>query len=448
MLNVRCTEIVPELHAAMHGADVLLKGVSIDTRSLQPGNLFIALHGQRFDGHDYVSQAVDKGAVAVLVDRPVSCQATVLQVSDTRIALGQLAYDWRRRFTIPTIAVTGSNGKTSTKEMIASILQQSGSVLATQGNLNNDIGVPLSLLRLDASHVTAVFELGANHPGEIAYTVGLVKPDVAIITNVAPAHLQGFESVEGVARAKGEIWSGLAENGVAVFDAASPYKKLWQNELKNRRVATFGEQNADYQAEHLILNEEGYAHFVLHTPNGCMDVALPLPGRHQALNALAAAAACSAIGIQLPAIVAGLQSVSATHGRAAIVKGKSGMRVIDDSYNANVGSVAAAIALLAMQKGVRILALGDLGELGEHSSQYHRELGLTAKRAGIDKMYTVGHLSALASEAFGDGSQHFDNKETLIQWLIKEASDHTTVLVKGSRSAEMDKIVMALTVGE
>ncbi len=437
-------------HGRHIGAEAWFNSVSTDSRSLQGGELFVALKGPNFDGHSYLSQARERGAVAALVSRELDAGLPLVLVPDTLKALGELAADWRYRHPLPLVAVTGSNGKTTVKEMLAAILGQRGPVLATRGNLNNDIGVPLTLLRLDERHAYAVIEMGANHPGEIAYLTGLAQPDVAMITNAGPAHLEGFGSVAGVARAKAEIYAGLGENGVAVINADDDYAGLWRQAAAGRAMLSFGlGAAADLRSDAGAIREQwdadGYrCQFPLITPQGDAEVEIRLLGRHNVLNALAAAAAALAAGADLDQVRHGLALVQPVKGRLQPRAGIDGARLIDDSYNANPASVEAAIRLLSSFPGRRVLVLGDLAELGPQGLELHAELGHAARRAGLDGLLTVGEASRAASEAFGDGASHYPSRERLIQALREQLGPQLTVLVKGSRAAAMEQVVAAL----
>ncbi len=442
--------------ATLLGDDVTFQAVSTDTRTLQPGDLFVALMGDNFDGHTFIVDAIAKGAGAILISTPLEATAVpALHVADTRLALGQLSAAWRARFSIPVIAVTGSNGKTTTKEMLAAIFGQRGSVLATQGNLNNDIGVPLTLLRLRKEHRYAVIEMGANHPGEIAYLSGLARPTVALITNAAVAHLGGFGSLDEVARTKGGIYNGLADTGVGVVNADDAYASLWRGIVGERRCVTFGMRTAtDVHAEIDSIKctmgaQAVTTGFEMHTPVGDVTIALPLLGTHNVMNALAASAAALAAGATLDDICNGLHAMQSVKGRLTTKRGIHGVRVIDDTYNANPPSVRAAIDVLAVAVGVKILVLGDMGELGADAPAFHTQMGVQAQAAGINQLYAMGDLSRLAVESFGSGGHHYATHEALITALTAELpvlGPNTTVLVKGSRFMHMERVVEAIAI--
>ncbi|MCW8890983.1 MAG: UDP-N-acetylmuramoyl-tripeptide--D-alanyl-D-alanine ligase [Sedimenticola sp.] len=451
MIALKLSDVANELDARLLGEDVSFSMASTDTRTLQKGALFIALKGPRFDGHDYIAQAVEAGAGAVVVDHEMPTPASQLIVSDTRIALGQIAAFWRLQSTAAVVAITGSNGKTTVKEMVASILSQRGDVLATQGNLNNDIGMPLTLLRLQ-DQPFAVIEMGANHPGEIDYLSKIAKPDVALLNNACRSHLEGFGSIDGVAKAKSEIVSGLSEAGCFVFNADDNFAPFWEGVAAGHRICTFGvEQPADISSRgsaEIVWSEAGFSsQFTAITPLGELTITLPLAGEHNRLNALAAIAAALQIGATGEDIVAGLAAMKPVKGRLQPRQASNGVLVIDDSYNANPDSVAAAIDVLAKAPGRRFLLLGELGELGEGTDGFYRELGQYAQQAGIERFYAVG-AAAIAASQFGQGGMGFDTREALIETLQQELQSGDRVLVKGSRRAGMELIVNALVARE
>ncbi len=430
--------------------DTRFTGVSTDTRHLTQGSLFVALRGPHFDGNDYLEQAAAQGAVAALANRAAGSGLPVLEVPDTRRALGQLAAAWRRRFRLPVIAVTGSNGKTSVKEMLASICAQCGPTLATQGNLNNEIGLPLTLLELGARHRYAVVEMGASAPGEIAYLAEIAQPDVALVNNAAAAHLEGFGSLEGVIRAKGEIYTRLAEHGTAVINGDDPGAPQWRELAGSHRQITFGtgsqcDVRLDPDSLELALDDAGFrCRLAITTPLGPLQLTLPLAGRHNAFNAVAATAAAFAAGLPLESIAAGLAAVKAVNGRLQYRPGRDGLRLIDDTYNANPQSLAAGIDVLAACPGERWLVLGDMAELGSEGAELHAAAGRYARGAGIERLFAVGPLSRQAAEAFGSGAEHFPSHEALNEALQRLLPRAATVLVKGSRSMRMERIVARL----
>ena len=432
------------------GPDRAIAGVSTDTRTVAPGQLFVALRGERFDGHDFLEQAVAAGAGALLVTdgARIPAGASALVVADTRLALGRLAAAWRAGFEIPVIAVTGSNGKTTTKEMIAAILrrQYGDTVLATRGNLNNDIGLPLTLLGLAAGQRAAVIEMGMNHPGEIAYLTQIGAPTVAVVTNAQRAHLAGMGDMNQFAREKCSIFAGLGAGGVAVVNADDAYAGLWRRMAGRNPLLTFGiERGADVRA---VVRQQGLTTLLsLWTPVGQAELKLAVPGRHNARNALAAAAACLAAGIPLAAVVAGLEGFAGLKGRLQRRQGRAGAVVLDDTYNANPDSVRAGIDVLAATIGRKVLVLGDMGEIGEASGQYHDEIGGYAKSQGVDRLLAFGDASQQAVRNFGEGARHFCDIEKLIAAVNKQLGPETTVLVKGSRFMKMERVADAI-VGE
>ncbi|SEA81102.1 UDP-N-acetylmuramoyl-tripeptide--D-alanyl-D-alanine ligase [Alkalimonas amylolytica] len=428
------------------GNNVTIKAVSTDSRRIEPGDLFVALKGASFDGQAFVAEVADKGAIAALVHSPQTVDLPQIVVADTTIALGQLGAWVKQQLQVPSVAVTGSAGKTTVKEMLAAILSRRGKVLATAGNFNNAIGVPLTLLRLDSSHNFGVFELGANHQGEIAYTSALVQPDVAIITNVAEAHLEGFGDLQGVARAKGEIFSALKPGQVAIIPSDSEFTPYWQSRLGKQQVVTFSlNSDADYRAENVLLDSHGNAGFELICPAGRRFMQLNLPGIHHVANALAAAAGSMALGASLHDVQLGLAQMAAVQGRTQVIEVRDGLRIIDDSYNASVGAVKAAIDLLASYSGQRILVLGDMAELGSDARLYHEQVGKYAKEQGVNLLFTLGVLSQSASDCFNGQGHHFSARQSLVERLMPSLAQHaTTILVKGSRSAKMELVVQDL----
>jgi UDP-N-acetylmuramoyl-tripeptide--D-alanyl-D-alanine ligase len=432
-------EIAALAQGELVGADVPVDGVSTDSRRCEVHQLFIALHGDRFDAHDFIDGGLQ--AAAVLVARRVETDLPQIVVDDTRLGLGRLAAGWRSRLHMPVIALTGSNGKTTVKEMIGAILATRGQVLVTAGNLNNDIGMPLTLLEARPFHDYVVLEMGANHFGEIAYLTRIARPDVALITNAGPAHLEGFGDVAGVARAKGEIFQGLTRDGVAVINADDAYAEQWLAQNRGRRIVRFGlTRPADV---HAAWAGDGMPLHIETVQGGC-EVRLPLPGRHNAMNALAASAATLAVDATIENVRTGLSGLTSVHGRLEVLAGPGGLRLIDDSYNANPASVQAAIQYLAALSGPRTLALGDMAELGDAGEQLHQRVGQTARESGIERLYAVGPLSRHAVEAFGSGARHFDDIRQLIEALQVELAPGEALLVKGSRSMRMEQVVEAL----
>lgn len=432
----------------LHGSDLTFTGVSTDSRTIQEGDLFVALQGPNFDGHQFLQQAQIKNAVGAMVQRSVASGLPQVVVEDTRLGLGTLAGYWRDKFDCAVVGVTGSNGKTTVKEMIGLILGNKGEVLVSSGNLNNDVGLPLVLCKMRDFHDYAVVEMGMNHRGEIDYLAGLAKPKVAVITNAAMAHLEGLGTVESVAKAKGEIFGYLIEDGTAVINSDDDFATLWRDLAANHRCITFGiDQPADVTATRVQANAMGSV-VSLSTPLGACEITLPLPGLHNVMNALAATAAAIALDIDLESVKEGLRSMVAVSGRLQMLDGKSGATVIDDTYNANPNSMSAALQVLAAVEGNKILVMGDMGELGAGAGPLHAEVGEQARRAGINRLMTCGELSESATQAFGSNAQHFNDKEDLIEELIRDLDDDTIVLVKGSRFMGMESVVHALAKAE
>lgn len=447
MIAFTLSEMAQAIGARHLGADERFAAVSTDTRTLAEGDLFVALKGPSFDGHDYLSQALAQGAVAAVVEREIPLDCPQLVVPDTRIALGDMAAQWRQKSSAQVIAVTGSNGKTTVKEMIAAILGRQGRVLATRGNLNNDIGVPLTLMRLQGE-AFAVVEMGANHPGEIGYLSKLTRPDVALLNNACRSHLEGFGSLEGVAKAKSEIVSGLTETGCFVFNADDNFAPFWSGVAAGRRRCTFGIQQPADVSSPGELALQWHAHgfssrFTVVTPNGSLEIELALAGEHNRMNALAAIAAALQVGASEQSIVEGLGLLRPIKGRLQPLRGRQGVWLIDDSYNANPDSVGAAIRVLAGAPGRRFLVLGELGELGPGTEEFYRELGRQAQVAGIDHLYAVGGAGVAAQQVTRGGGA-FASRESLLERLQQELRPGDRVLVKGSRAAGMEKVINAL----
>jgi len=466
------SEAAKALDARMVGKDVRFRAVSTDSRKIVAGDLFVALRGENFDGYEFVPGALRDGAVAAVVNvdsyeanssmldpqspargtppdtRPEGGlgAASILLVEDTRLALGQLAAYWRRKFEVPLVAITGSNGKTTVKEMLASILRTAAgsedAVLATKGNLNNDIGMPLTLLQLNARHRYAVIEMGMNHPGEIDYLTRIACPDVALVNNASGAHLEGLGSVEAVAQAKGEIFAGLDDHGTAMINADDAHAPLWRGLAGTHQLLEFG-LDGDADIAGAWRPQDGGLHLDVQTPQGGFSVQLQVPGEHNARNALAATTAAIALNVPLDTIAEGLKKFGGVAGRLQRKAAKRGAVLIDDTYNANPASMRAAIDVLAQVGGKRIFVLGDMGELGEGAAAFHAEIGGEAKRAGIEKLYALGKLSRNAVREFGEGARHFERIEDLLAELDKELDADVTVLVKGSRFMRMERVVQA-----
>ncbi|ADL54374.1 UDP-N-acetylmuramoyl-tripeptide--D-alanyl-D-alanine ligase [Gallionella capsiferriformans] len=447
------------LHGHIKGpTDARFMAVSTDTRKIKAGDLYIALRGEKFDGADFAAQAIESGATAVLMNADsfearsliLNPQSSILLVADTRIALGQLAAHWRQKFNIPMVAITGSNGKTTVKEMLASVLRSAAgsddAVLATKGNFNNDIGMPLTLLQLNAQHRYAVIEMGMNHPGEIDYLTRIACPNVALINNASGAHLEGMGSVEAVAHAKGEIFSGLQPGGSAIINADDEFAPLWRCLAGANSLLEFGLSGHSDVVGAWQPNGAGLR-LDVKTPVGDFTVEMQVPGEHNARNALAVTAAAIALNLSLESIVAGLSKFSGVAGRLQRKPAREGAVLIDDTYNANPASLKAAIAVLAAMSGQRVLVLGDMGELGEDTAAFHAGIGINVRESGIENLYALGELSREAVREFGVGALHFEHIDALLAELDKELKVGTTVLVKGSRFMKMERVVKHLEIG-
>lgn len=443
--------VAARLGASFEGSDTAVSRIVTDTRALRPGDLLVALRGERFDAHEFLAQAREKGAVGAVVDHPVTDSLAQIVVPDTRLALGLLARAHRLDWDGQLIAVTGNSGKTSVKEMLASILSRRAPTLATRGNLNNDIGAPLTLLELAAEHRYAAIELGANHLGEIAWTTALAKPQVAIITNVTGAHVGEFGGMGQIAQAKGEILAGLSSDGYAVLDRDEAYFSVWRALAGRARVVDYSiedcgiEAGASVTARDLVCDSAGRYAFTLCLPGeASVRVGLSLMGRHNVRNALAAAAATHALGFGAAEIATGLEACRSMAGRMQVVGGIRGSCLIDDTYNANPGAMRAALEALSSLPSPRWCFLGAMGELGEASERLHAEVGRSARDLGLDFLGTYGEPARAASAAFGDEGHHFDDWEALVRFAQDQLPSRASVLVKGSRSAGMERLVAAL----
>ncbi len=447
-MKLMLNEIASALKGNLIGQDLLMTGVSIDTRTLKAGDLYIAIKGKNFDGHDFISQALQAGASAILVNQKIDTDSAQIVVNDTHLALAELAGYWRRKMPVKIAGVTGSNGKTSVKEMIAAIFATQGNTLFTQGNLNNDIGVPLTLLRLDENHRFAVIEMGANHPGEIAYTSRYAQADVSVITNVGPAHIEGFGSIDGVANTKAEIIESLSSAGVAILNRDEPYYDLWINKAGSRKSVSFGfDPAADIQAKNITtrLSEKGFTtQFDLKTVDATETICLGLAGKHNVKNALAATAVALQFGIDLKFIKQALEQVKPVTGRMQVLQGRQGNIVIDDTYNANPASLQAALDAINHANQPIWLVLGAFGELGDEAAAIHAEMATMIQSQSVQRLFATGELAKHTVAAFGSNGQHFDTQEHLIQTLTNAISGKEIILVKGSRSQKMENVVAAL----
>jgi UDP-N-acetylmuramoyl-tripeptide--D-alanyl-D-alanine ligase len=441
-----------EMGGAATGDKASFLGVSTDSRSVAAGELFFALKGENFDGHDFVSLAKEKGASAAVIaaaesERFKDLGLPLIAVADPRLALGSLAAAWRARFSLPLVAVTGSNGKTTTKEMLTSIMRAAygDAVLATQGNFNNDIGLPLTLLKLGPEHKAAVIEMGMNHPGEIGYLARLTKPTVGLVTNAQRAHLAGMGTLATIAGEKGSLFLELGANGVAVFNADDVWADIWRSQSAGCKVMSHSfERPAEVFGACALHGLEN--HLTISFAGAEIEVALALPGAHNARNALAAASAALATGVTLETVRVGLAAFRGIKGRLQRREGLHGAVVLDDTYNANPDSVRAGIDVLAATVGKKILVLGDMGEIGEMTGQFHDEVGGYAKSQGIDRLFAFGDSSAIAAYNFGAGGAHFKKIDELIDAVRSEMTAQTIVLVKGSRFMRMERVSEAITV--
>jgi UDP-N-acetylmuramoyl-tripeptide--D-alanyl-D-alanine ligase len=452
MKTMRLSSIAIATGGRVVGADIAVDAVVTDTRTLQPdtaaGALFVALKGERFDGHDHVAAAAAAGVGAALVAREIDAPVPQVVVGDTGRALADLAAAAQRGRDTRVVAITGSNGKTSVKTLVLSILQRAGRAYANPGNRNNEIGLPLAVLDAPEDAGFAVYEMGAGKPGDIAYLTAIARPDAAIVNNVAAAHLERMGSLLGVAETKGAIYDALPESGVAVINADDAFGRYFIERALDRRQIRFGlEASADVTARAIETGADG-TRFVLVTPQGEVDIALALPGRHNVLNALAAASLALGLGVPLNAVAQGLNTAQPVAGRLVTHRLGSGAVLVDDSYNANPGSLNAAIDTLAAADDERWLVLGDMRELGVEARQLHADAGARAKSAGIARLYTLGPLSTAAAEAFGDGATHYDSHDALARALQTGLRAGVRVLVKGSRGSAMDKVVTALLAGD
>jgi len=422
-----------------------IQGIATDSRQPMIGKLFVALAGEHFDGSDFVPAALAQGAAAVLSNRQVDAPGVV--VKDTLQSLQDLTQHWRQRFNIPVLAVTGSCGKTTVKEVLTAILAESGPVLATQGNQNNHIGVPLTLARLGKEHRHAVLEMGMNHAGELTVLSALAKPTLALINNAGPAHLAGLGSVAAVAAAKGEILSGLDNRGISILNGDDDFADFWAEKAPGE-VWRFSLTNLPVRVRGHWQDRSGSSgQLDVRAPQGEFTLEVPLPGKHNGANVLAAVTAALALDISIPQIQRAVATLEAIPGRLQWRNGKGGCRILDDTYNANPASLEAALRVLAAQSGQRILILGDMGELGPDTVVYHRQAGILAQKLGIDAVYGLGQLAAEAAEAFAAGTEHFMELPPLIDALQPHLNPETVVLVKGSRAAHMERVVQALVAG-
>lgn len=440
-------DIAADCGGTLVGADRPFSAVTTDTRKLAAGELFVALRGPNFDGNAYLGEAAARGAAGAIAERAGPEGFPVIVVDDALVALQRAAQAWRARFALPLVGVAGSNGKTTTKEMIAAILEGCGSTLATAGNLNNHIGVPLTLLRLTAGHRHAVIEMGANHAGDITQLAGFALPQIGIVTNAGAEHLEGFGSLEGAARAEGELFAALGRDGTAILNADDGFAALWRD-MTVARIVSFGlGAKADFTAREIrtAVGSEGFCtRFVLVTPHGETAVELHLAGKHNVINALGAAATASAAGATLDAIASGLARMRPVQGRLQWRVACSGGWIIDDSYNANPSSLQAAIDVLEAVGGRRFLVLGEMAELGAFASDAHVEAGRYARAHGVERLFAIGEATRLAVESFGAGAVWYADADALATAVARELAADVCVLVKGSRMNRLERVVRAL----
>lgn len=442
---MKLSQLAKILNGTLTGVDTEFKNISIDSRATQNGDCFFAIKGEFFDGHDFIADVAKKNVAVIIVDRDIKIDIPHIRVKNTRQSLIDLAYFYRKNIIIPVAAITGSCGKTTTRALLENILKQSGTVLASKKSFNNDIGLPLTLLKLNPSYDFVVLEIGTNHPGEIVALTEIAKPTIAIVTMVAPVHIEYFGTLEAIAHEKGTIFEGLTSDGVAVINADDQYATLWKKMSASHRIITFSKNNsADVIACDIKFTLDGKTIFMLVLQNKNISVALPLLGEHNVTNALAAAAMAFALNIPIENIKTGLETVQPEYGRLVEKKGFAGATIIDDSYNANPASVKAAITLLTHRTKNSILVFGDMLELGNIADEQHADIGIFAKNVGIKQLFCYGKLSAQAAKTFGENAQHFDDQKILIDVLKNNLTQETTVLIKGSRGMKMEKVVEAL----
>jgi UDP-N-acetylmuramoyl-tripeptide--D-alanyl-D-alanine ligase len=447
-MKMMLSDIAKVTNGTHIGADLEVASVSIDTRAIQSGDLYLAIKGHQFDGNQFVDKAQQAGAAAAILNKNFTSKLPHILVDDTRLALGQLAGAWRDKVSAKVVGITGSNGKTTVKEMTAAVLSVAGSVLFTKGNLNNDIGVPLTLFRLNDEHRFAVIEMGANHLEEIAYTSTIVKADVVILNNAGAAHIEGFGSLDGIAKGKGEIIETLKPYGIAVLNKDDKYFEYWLSIAGNRKVLSFGlVEDADVTARNIqteIIENTFATSFELATSSAVIKVNLKLAGQHNVLNALAATAAGLALGLSLEQIKEGLEIVKPVTGRMQLLVSRLGNIIIDDTYNANADSLKVGLEVLVNCKGKHWVVLGAFGELGSESPRIHEEMGKLISSKGVVRLLALGSDAKNTVRVFGKGATFFDSQDELIGTLKAELKGDETILVKGSRTQHMENVVAAL----
>ncbi len=442
------SELAVAVDGRHSGKDVLFSGVSINGRSIKSGDLYVAIKGERFDGHDFIQQASQAGAVGSLVEQAESIENPSVSVEQTRLALGMLGRYWRQRFDFPVVAITGSNGKTTVKELTTAVLARRYSTLATVGNLNNELGVPLTLLKLREQHQAAVIEMGANHPGEIAYLANLALPTIGLVTNAGAAHLEGFGDLQGVANAKGELFSALPNDATAILNHDDNFYSTWKLLAGDRQTLSFGlSEQADVRATNIEMTHttQGIcSQFQLEYQDQSQLVNLPLSGMHNVANGLAAAAVGIAAGLSLVEIADGIASVKPVAGRLQILSGLHHSIVVNDSYNANPSSFEAALQAMQAFGTECWCVLGDFGELGEQGQFLHQQLAQQAKKYGIKRLFATGELTKLTVAEFGDGATFYPSQDALIKALKQQLNKGIVVLIKGSRAQKLENVVEAI----
>lgn len=441
MISMSVSEAAEVLDAKYSGSNAVFLGCSTDTRTIKKNELFIALSGEFFDGHNYVQQAKEGGACAVLTEQEDDISMPAIVVKNTRSAMAELAGHWRANFSIPLIAITGSNGKTSVRKMLACILRYQSVVLETYDNLNNDVGLPLTLFRLANTHQYGVVELGANHLGEIAQLTQITQPTMAVLTQCAPAHLEGFGSLENIACAKSEIFAGLSDQGTAVINGDDPFANFWLEKSQHAQQITFGMQADNHVHATNIQVTTDKSFFQVVSPMGNVDLVLPLPGKHNVMNALAAVACAIDLNISLEVIKQALAAIKSNPGRLHIYTGVKGCRIIDDTYNANPASLAVALDTLSQFSGEHWLVLGDMAELGEEAQALHAQAGEISKQSQVERLYGLGDLTKFSVEAFGAGGVHVEDISQLAMLLIDALDSDVTILIKGSRGMHMERLL-------
>ena len=445
MIQAKLSQAANWADAILIGQDADFNGITIDSRLPASSSLFVAIKGNQHDGHHYIEEARLQGARGALVSRPITTSLPLLVVKDSVQGLGKLATVWRRHHELPIIGILGSNGKTTVKEMIATILKchYGDAVLATRGNQNNELGVPLNLLRLNSSYRAAVIEMGANRHGEITRIGQIVKPDIAVITNAGLDHLSGFGGIEGAARANGEIFASMDKNGIAVLNGDDPCQLIWRSQLGKRSFLQFG-LNPGVDVRGYWYPKINGGELTIASPWGQIQCHLSLMGQHNALNALAAASTCLVLGVDLDTIAAGLAAVKSIHGRLDAQYSECGALIIDDTYNANPSSLMAALEILSSLPGKKILVLGDMAELGDEAESWHIQAGYSARSSGVECLFSVGELARNTTNSFGNGAMHFANNQALLKVLMPKLKKGITVLIKGSRCMALENVVVKL----